>query len=353
MSANTSQVSYRYLHIRTKKDHVPKSAYYSAHAQPSGLSFEYTSKNAAAIIAAGALIWRVKGDDVELLIIHRPRYDDWSWPKGKQDTGESVPETAIREICEEVNLRVRLGVPLAVTRYKVNGKTKDVFYWAAQLPAGQKPHADGHEVDQVRWVSIEKARKLLTNTTDLLPLKDFETLWLGGLLQTRPVIIARHAKAKPRSGWSAAEDERPLAGTGKRQAHSLARLLQAWAPSRVLSSPWLRCMQTVTPYANEHSIAVKDKKSLSEAGAADHPKRTAKTVNSLFEKHVPTLLCTHRPVLTIVLDVVGGYLFSKKQRGHLPTGDLPLEPGDILVLQVTASERAQVVSVEVARPFAD
>lgn len=94
---------------------MPKTTYYSAHTQPNGLALTYTPKNAAEIIAAGALIWRVRNSKIELLIIHRPRYDDWSWPKGKQDAGETIPETAIREISEEVQLRVHLGVPLGTT----------------------------------------------------------------------------------------------------------------------------------------------------------------------------------------------------------------------------------------------
>ena len=165
---------------------MPKTTYYSAHTQPNGLALTYTPKNAAEIIAAGALIWRVRNSKIELLIIHRPRYDDWSWPKGKQDAGETIPETAIREISEEVQLRVHLGVPLGTTRYKVNGKTKDVFYWAAQLPAGQKPRADKDEVDDIQWVSIKKARTMLTNPSDLQPLEAFENLWATSGLDTHP-----------------------------------------------------------------------------------------------------------------------------------------------------------------------
>ena len=332
---------------------MPKTPYYSAHTQPNGLALTYTPKNAAEIIAAGALIWRVRNSKIELLIIHRPRYDDWSWPKGKQDAGETIPETAIREISEEVQLRVHLGVPLGTTRYKVNGKTKDVFYWAAQLPAGQKPRADKDEVDDIQWVSIKKARTMLTNPSDLQPLEAFENLWATSGLDTHPIIIARHTKAKPRANWSAAEDERPLAGTGKRQALALARLLTAWEPSRVLSSPWLRCVQTVAPYVNEYSLTVKEKKSLSEAGAERHPKRTAKTIASLFEKGTPALVCTHRPVLPVVLDAVAEHLLTKKQKEHLPAKDPYLEPGDILVLQVSAYERGGIVSAEVVRPFTD
>ena len=121
------------------------------------------------------------------------------WPKGKQDPGESLAETAIREIREEVGLQVVLGVPLAVTSYPVGGRPKDVFYWSAELPEGARALADEGEVDELRWVSTEVARALLTNEDDLAPLESLEALAEADVLRTRPVLIARHAKAKPRS----------------------------------------------------------------------------------------------------------------------------------------------------------
>lgn len=93
------------------------SIYYSARRFDAVNSVDRSPANTAEIVAAGALIWRVRDDVFEVLIIHRPNYDDWSWPKGKQDPGESLAETAIREIREEVGLQVTLGVPLAVTSY--------------------------------------------------------------------------------------------------------------------------------------------------------------------------------------------------------------------------------------------
>lgn len=177
------------------------SIYYSARRFDAVNSVDRSPANTAEIVAAGALIWRVRDDIFEVLIIHRPNYDDWSWPKGKQDPGESLAETAIREIREEVGLQVTLGVPLAVTSYPVGGRPKDVFYWSAQLPEGARALADEGEVDELRWVTPEVARALLTNRDDLGPLDSLEALREADALRTRPVIIARHAKAKPRSHW--------------------------------------------------------------------------------------------------------------------------------------------------------
>ena len=329
------------------------SIYYSARRFDAVNSVDRSPANTAEIVAAGALIWRVRDDVFEVLIIHRPNYDDWSWPKGKQDPGESLAETAIREIREEVGLQVTLGVPLAVTSYPVGGRPKDVFYWSAQLPEGARALADEGEVDELRWVTPEVARALLTNRDDLGPLDSLEALRGADALRTRPVIIARHAKAKPRSHWAAAEEDRPLAGTGKRQALASSGLYAAWAPNRLLSSPWLRCLQTVPPYSVEHGVAVKEKKSLSEAGAQRHPARTTRTVASLFEKDAPSLLCTHRPVLPIVMEVLGEHLWEGSPADILPAADPYLEPGDALVLQVTEGENPRIVSVERVRPALD
>lgn len=216
------------------------SIYYSARRFDAVNTIDRAPANTADIVASGALIWRMHDGALEVLIIHRPRYDDWSWPKGKQDPGESLAETAIREIREEVSLQVVLGVPLAVTSYPVGGRPKDVFYWSAELPEGARALADEGEVDELRWVTTDVARALLTNQDDLAPLESLEALIEAEALRTRPILIARHAKAKPRSNWAAAEDDRPLAATGKRQALASSRLFAAWAPSRIISSPWLR-----------------------------------------------------------------------------------------------------------------
>ena len=99
-----------------------ESTYYSAHVYDNSLAITRTRENTAPVVAAGALVWRLHGEKLEVLMIHRPRYNDWSWPKGKQDAGESLVETAIREVGEEVTLRITLGVPLAVTNYMVSGR---------------------------------------------------------------------------------------------------------------------------------------------------------------------------------------------------------------------------------------
>lgn len=334
--------------------HMPHAeTFYTAHTADGELSIRRTPRNKATINAAGALIWRRHHDQLEVLIIHRPRYDDWSWPKGKQDPGETLPETAIREIQEEVGLQVTLGAPLSVTAYKVKGKSKEVYYWAAEAPLGARAQADEGEVDELRWVSPKQARSMLTNPTDQQPLDALIRLESAQNLKTRPVIVVRHAKAKPRSTWAGAEGERTLAATGKRQALAVGRLLEAWSPERIISSPWVRCMQTVYPYSRASGLSIKEKRALTEDSHTRSPKQARKVAESLFEKRDRSVvLCTHRPVLPTVLEVLNGYL-GKSLRKHLPTADPYLKPGEMWVMQVSVAHPKTVVSLEQVKPFED
>lgn len=310
------------------------------------------SSSSSAVIAAGALCWRERDGELELLIIHRPKYDDWSWPKGKQDAGESIPETALREVSEEVGLRVTLGVPLAVTTYPVKQGRKDVWYWAAEIAPGVRAHPDEGEVDQLAWVTPGKARSLLTNASDLEPLDRLLELYEAGDLRTRAVIVVRHAKAKPRSGWTRAEGDRPLAATGKRQAMAVGRLLEAWQPQRVVSSPWVRCMQTVAGYAKAHGLQIKDKKRLTEAEHERRPDKVAKLMESVLDSSHSTVVCTHRPVLSTVLETLSGHL-PEGLRERLPAKDPYLAPGEMIVLHLSRKHRDRIVSLEQVKPVDD
>ena len=233
-------------------------------------------------MAAGALPWRVAaGDngDLEVLLIHRPRYDDWSWPKGKIDPGETVPECAAREVEEEIGLKAPLGIPLPSIHYHVAAGLKVVHYWAVDVD-GSALLPDGKEVDSVMWCSPEKAARLLSNPSDVGPLEHLAAAHARGELKTWPLVIVRHAKAKPRSSWSKAEGDRPLAATGMRQAQAVGRLLQAWKPMRIVSSPWLRCVATIAPYAKASDAKVKLNEALTEHRHGRHPHKTAAAVEA-------------------------------------------------------------------------
>jgi 8-oxo-dGTP pyrophosphatase MutT (NUDIX family)/phosphohistidine phosphatase SixA len=305
----------------------------------------------AAVIAAGTLCWRLEKGALEVLIIHRPRYGDWSWPKGKLDPGETTPECAVRETFEEVGLSVTLGIPLAAISYPVTAGLKLVHYWAAGT-GRLVPAPDGKEVDHTEWVSPERARELLTNPSDIEPLEALEAAHRARNLQTWPLIVVRHAKAKPRSSWSRAEGERPLAATGRRQAVAVSRLLQAWNPERVVSSPWVRCVQTISPYVTQRSAKLKLVDALTEHDAARRPGRARNAVERVVDKRRPVALCTHRPVLPLVFSVLGDHM-SGALRRLLPTEDPYLAPGEAVICQVSTAHQGRIVSVEQFRAYDD
>lgn len=304
-----------------------------------------------AVIAAGALPWRMNKDRLEVLLIHRPRYDDWSWPKGKLDAGETIPECAVREIQEEIGLTAQLGIPLPPIHYHVASGLKVVHYWAVQVK-GALLRPDGKEVDSVMWCSPEKAASLLSNPSDVAPLDYLRSAHEHHALATWPLIVVRHAKAKPRSSWTKAEGERPLAATGIRQAQAVGRLLTAWNPQRVVTSPWLRCVATIAPYAKNSGAKVKMVDALTEHRHGRNPKKTAAAVTALLEKQRGVAICTHRPALPTVLDQLAKYA-PGKVREQLPDNDPYLAPGEMLVFHVAHSSKQRIVAVEQFKPFDD
>ncbi|MEC3973769.1 NUDIX hydrolase [Amycolatopsis sp. H20-H5] len=220
----------------------------------------------AVVRAAGAVLWRRAGERVELALVHRPRYDDWSLPKGKVDPGETIVDTASREILEETGFETVLGRYLARTEYEVavRGGTgtahKTVDYFSAEAVSGKFEAND--EVDELRWLAAEEAERLLSNATDVRVLRAFCTLPTA--LTT--VLLVRHAKAGKRDEWSGDDDLRPLSDAGQRQADALRKLLPHFGPDRVLSAPRLRCVRTVHAVAEDLGGEVRHEPLLSEEG---------------------------------------------------------------------------------------
>jgi 8-oxo-dGTP diphosphatase len=322
--------------------------------------------------AAGVLCWRQGPDGLEVLLVHRPRYDDWSWPKGKVKDGEPLPCTAIREAAEESGLDVVLGRPLGEIRYPLpNGRPKHVAYWAATAVGpmaadrgdqsagggdpGGEPGADGGtpappEIDAVTWLPLREAEARLTRKSDADPLRALERSAAAGALATAPVIVVRHGTSRPRDSWAYADADRPLVSAGRRQAQGLVPLLACWRPERLVSSPWKRCLDTVEPYATTTGLAVRTKGSLSEDGVRRSPGRARRNVQRLLDRGRPALLCTHRPVLAEVFGVVRAACTPGAAAG-VPDSNPFLAPGELLVAHVAAGAwPARVVAVERHRP---
>lgn len=140
---------------------------------------------------AGGIVWRLVTGGAEVLLVHRPGYDDWTFPKGKAEPGEADQHTALREVSEETGLTCRLGVELPSTTYMDHkGRRKTVRYWAMTLPQGSpgaKPGAatmapsGQNEVDEVSWELVPQARRKLSYARDVVVLDGFEHLVLDSL----------------------------------------------------------------------------------------------------------------------------------------------------------------------------
>ncbi|MFF0224786.1 NUDIX hydrolase [Streptomyces sp. NPDC004629] len=125
-----------------------------------------TSTNDTTVQAAGCVLWRRSPVDgqVEICLVHRPKYDDWSHPKGKLKRGEEALAGALREVTEETGYAAAPGGELPTLRYPANGRPKQVRYWAAEAAAGR--FAPNHEVDRILWLSPAAARARLTQPRD-------------------------------------------------------------------------------------------------------------------------------------------------------------------------------------------
>lgn len=226
-------------------------------------------------LAAGAVLWRGDMNDpesIEVAVIHRPHYDDWSLAKGKVDPGESIPTTCAREILEETGYDIRLGKLIGKVTYPVLDRTKVVYYWTAKVLGGE--FAPNNEVDEIRWLSVEEACQLLSYQVDTEILtkaaKRFRTP------TTTRVLYVRHARAHERHTWAGDDNKRPLDKKGRRQAEMLVPMLLPYKPTAIYSAVPDRCQTTALPLADELGMDVAVNKIFGDEGWSENPEAAKK-----------------------------------------------------------------------------
>ena len=308
------------------------------------------------IYAAGCILWREDKGQLLVALVHRGRYNDFGWAKGKLDPGEVLPQTAVREIEEETGLRVNLGVSLGVQHYTVpSGEPKEVHYWAARVSdtaLAKSKFVPHEEVAEVLWLAPAEAAAKLSYEADKAFLEVLLELHRLGNLRTKPFVLLRHAKATPRTDWKGPDGKRPLLPAGIQQAKSVVPLLAAFGVKRIVTSPWVRCLSTVEPYATSRKLAIIERLALSEHGNANGPARTKKVVHKLVEAGEPAVLCSHRPSLPTIIDALASYGTSA-QEIRLNEGRA-LKPGHLMVVHLTLAkrgERRRIVAIEDYSPF--
>jgi 8-oxo-dGTP pyrophosphatase MutT (NUDIX family)/phosphohistidine phosphatase SixA len=259
------------------------------------------------IRAAGAVLWRRSSRGIEVALIHRPRYDDWSFPKGKTKAGEHLPETAVREVTEETGIRPVLGRPLPTSRYESDGRPKTVSYWAARpAPGGSDPASSGSfrandEVDDLRWLKVPEARERLSYPRDVTTLDEFA----AGPADTVPFAFLRHCSAGSRDDWPGDDLDRPLDAAGAADAERLAPLLACFGYRRVISSAAQRCVASVRPYAALAGAPVALEPAFTVESNGELPACSADLasaeVAAIVAAGMPAVMCAHRENLPSLL----------------------------------------------------
>jgi 8-oxo-dGTP diphosphatase len=230
------------------------------------------------VAAAGGAVWR-RADDgsVEVVVVHRPRYDDWSLPKGKLDAGEHALSAAVREVCEETGLEVLAGRRSVRTRYPVPEGDKRVDYWVMKAVGGR--FEPNHEVDEVRWLQVGEAAELCSHEPDREVLADLARTDVPPMPS---VILVRHGRAGNRSDWNGPDELRPLDARGRTQAERLAEVLPVFGPHALLTAPPLRCRETIEPLAERMGLDISTAPELGEEGFADDPEAGVAHVERLL-----------------------------------------------------------------------
>jgi 8-oxo-dGTP pyrophosphatase MutT (NUDIX family)/phosphohistidine phosphatase SixA len=311
------------------------------------------------IRAAGAVLWREGGAGAEVALIHRPKYDDWTFPKGKLDKGEHVLRAAVREVAEETGIRPRLGRPLPPQFYEVGGRPKRVDYWAATAredgagayPGGDPGFVPGDEVDRLEWLAPAEAEGRLSYGRDVELLRAFA----AGPLRTTAVIVLRHASAGERDHWRDLDALRPLDPRGRADARELAHLLSAYEPVRSISSATTRCVDTLIPYALLERTSVTTDIAFT-IDATDLTRARAR-IAEIAAEPVRVVVCTHGEIApALFAEICGLYGGRTTDTAEAAAEPQRLNKGDFRVLHLTVGETGTatgLAAVELHAPGAE
>jgi 8-oxo-(d)GTP phosphatase len=287
------------------------------------------------ILAAGAVLWRKsEKQKIEVLIIHRPKYDDWTFPKGKAEIGEPLIACAYREVLEETNIETAFGPYLGEVEYLTNDGKKKVSFWSAKV-VKEKEFNPNAEVDQLKWVEVTKVKEMLTLDTDIKILEQF----LKIELDTKPLILLRHAKAVTRDEWQGEDDDRSLDSYGQNQAKRLLAMYQVFNLEQIHSSDAVRCYDTVVAIAKGLNIKLEVTGKLSESTFKKDKEKAFDYAKDLMKLNESVLLCSHNPILPKMLNKL-----TKKSEVDADEGKLL--PADGWVIHRIGKEVIQIDRID-------
>jgi 8-oxo-(d)GTP phosphatase len=277
---------------------------------------------------------------LEVALVHRTTYDDWSLPKGTLSPGEHPLLAAVRNLTQETGHSAVVGRPLGQTTYPHGRALKRVRYWAMQATSGTfTPTA---EVDMLEWLPVEAALERLDYPQD----RDLLATFAADPAPTRAWILVRHASAGDRQHWPGQDRERPLDAQGQAQAAALVPILAAYGIQRVVSADVRRCLETVGPYAHHAGLTVEIESLFSEDGHAAAPDAAGGRLIATVGDPRPSAVCSQGGAIPDLLTRLGA------ARDIALPAEPQLDKGAYWVLHLgTATDPGQVVEVEESQPL--
>jgi 8-oxo-(d)GTP phosphatase len=247
--------------------------------------------------AAGGVVWREVDGGVEVAIIHRDRYDDWTFPKGKLQPHEPGIVGAVREVHEETGAHGAVGRRLGWVQYEdPRGRPKTVTFWSMRYLDGD--FSPNREVDELRWLRVEEAARLLTHISSHRILESFMTVSAPYSV----VLLVRHGKAGKRTRWQGDDRERPLEADGRRQARLLASFGSYFCPDRILAADLVRCIQTVEPLAARLGLDVETGTQFSDESFASDPERAVDELLAVAKSGNTIVVCSQGDAIPGIID---------------------------------------------------
>ena len=286
----------------------------------------------AAIVAAGGVVWRKDlAGEVEILLVHRPRYDDWSLPKGKLEEGEALISCAYREVLEETGLSIKLGPHVGSVEYFVPDGLKHVAYWSASLIEDNSSFHPNDEVDQIIWLDLDSAVLKATRDSDKSILERFGVT----PYDSSALIMLRHGKALERAEWQGEDEDRPLQLVGQLQAKRMLSLYQVFGLEEIHTSDAVRCLDTVAQMAKSLKLTPVITNTVSEYTYKKSKEKAIEYAKELIKRNKQIILCSHNPVLPRMMEKL-----TKKINFDYP--DNKLLPGEAWVLFHNKKEVLQI-----------
>jgi 8-oxo-dGTP diphosphatase len=258
----------------------------------------------ATVLAAGGVVWRgepeTPGEERDIAVVHRPKYDDWSLPKGKADAGEQLVVTARREVHEETGSIAVCGQVAGEQRYRVAAGAKYVRYWAMKQTAGD--FTPQEEVDELLWLPLRRAARKLTYTHDRQLVDGFAQ----AAACTATVLLVRHGKAGKKEEWKGDDALRPLDAEGAEQARRLGAVALCYAPVRIASANLVRCADSVRGVSLATGVALDIEPQLGRDAYAKDPQATLDWVREQIAAGGTSLLCSQGEVIPDLISRLAG-----------------------------------------------